>query len=90
MGSNHRAAGFATVKQFVTALARSEGAHLQAFVNFIRSSPPMLAALRNKDWAGFAKRYSGPAYYVKGYDQSLEKAYNGFVKERADKKSGLR
>ena len=32
--------------------------------------------LRNKDWAGFAKRYNGPAYAENQYDKKLEKAYH--------------
>lgn len=36
MGSNFRAAGFTTVKQFVAALTQSEGAHLRSFVSSSR------------------------------------------------------
>ena len=32
--------------------------------------------LRNKDWAGFAKRYNGPSYAENQYDKKLEKAYH--------------
>jgi hypothetical protein len=56
-------------------------------VSFVKSSPPMLDALRRKDWAGFAKRYNGPAYYIKGYDKSIERAYDALVKERANKET---
>jgi hypothetical protein len=85
MGSNHRAAGFATVTQFVTALTQSESAHLRAFVSFVKSNAGMLDALQKKDWAGFARRYNGPAYYVKGYDKRMEKAYDALVTQRAPK-----
>lgn len=82
MGANHRAAGFATVTQFVIALTQSEAAHLTAFVSFVKSNASMLEALRKKDWAGFAKRYNGPGYAKRGYDKHLEKAYNKLMQTR--------
>ena len=48
---------------------------VQLFTAFIQSNR-LDTYLRNKDWAGFAKRYNGPAYAENQYDKKLEKAYH--------------
>ena len=48
---------------------------VQFFTAFIQSNR-LDTYLRNKDWAGFAKRYNGPAYAENQYDKKLEKAYH--------------
>jgi hypothetical protein len=35
--------------------------------------------LRDKDWAGFARRYNGPAYAENKYDEKLSAAYEKFL-----------
>ena len=49
------------------------------FTAFIQSNR-LDTCLRNKDWAGFAKRYNGPAYAENQYDKKLEKAYHKYKK----------
>jgi hypothetical protein len=75
MGSNHAAAGHATVQDFVDALARSEAARLQAFVAFVGANATMKTALQKKNWAGFAKAYNGAAYAKNQYDTKMAAAY---------------
>ena len=75
MGSNHAAAGHATVQEFVDALARSEAAHLRAFVAFVGANATMKAALQKKNWAAFAKAYNGPGYAKNEYDTKMANAY---------------
>lgn len=75
MGSNHKAAGFASVQAFVAAMHRDEAAHLVAFCAFVRADPTMHRALRALDWAGFARKYNGPAYAQNSYDTKLASAY---------------
>lgn len=75
MGFNHLACGFSTVQDFVRAMVAGEAPQLLAFAAFVRANPPMLAALRSADWAGFARLYNGPAFAVHGYDQKLKVAY---------------
>ncbi|MEW5727411.1 MAG: N-acetylmuramidase family protein [Pseudomonadota bacterium] len=75
MGGNFNACGFATVQDFVTAMVDSEGAQLEAFVAFVKSSPAMAQALAAHDWAGFARRYNGPGYAANHYDIKLASAY---------------
>lgn len=75
MGSNHHAAGFASVRQFVLAMTRSEAEHLNAFARFVRAHPAMVSALQKKDWASFAKAYNGKEYRKNLYDDKLKSAY---------------
>lgn len=78
MGFNHKAAGHATVQAFVNAMYRSEGEQLDAFVAFIKADPTLHKALREKQWATFARLYNGPAYEKNSYDTKLEAAYKRF------------
>lgn len=74
MGFNHRACGYNTVEAFVAAMHGSFKDQLAAAVSFMASGN-MLASLKNKDWAGFAKRYNGPGYAQNRYDEKLRAAY---------------
>lgn len=79
MGFNYQTAGFKTLQSFINAMYKSEGEQLFAMMNFIKSNSKMLTALRNKDWAGFAKIYNGPNYLVNKYDTKLAAAYKKWV-----------
>ena len=37
-----------------------------------------LKELKEKDWAGFARKYNGPGYAQNAYDQKLRNAYENF------------
>ncbi|USQ97225.1 N-acetylmuramidase family protein [Caulobacter sp. RL271] len=75
MGFNHRACGHATVQGFVADMIKGERFQLTAFAMFIIANPPMHAALRASDWAGFARLYNGKSYAKHAYDQKLKAAY---------------
>jgi hypothetical protein len=75
LGENHQACGFASVGDFVKAMTVSEVEHVKAFVRFVQSSPKLVNALRNKDWASFARLYNGPGYKTFSYDTKLAAAY---------------
>lgn len=79
MGDNYIAAGFASPQEFVRAMTRSEEAQLQAFVNFVRSRGSMATALRDKNWAAFAKVYNGKGYAKNQYDSKLAAAHARFA-----------
>lgn len=83
MGSNHAACGFDAVRSFVLAMTRSEAAHLDAFVSFVASNKTRLTALRDKDWATFAKMYNGAGYAKRGYDVKMKNAYDAIVAAEA-------
>lgn len=78
MGFNHAAAGFSNVEDFCVAMWKSEDEHLRAFVNFIKANPNMHQYLRNRNWAGFANAYNGPAYAQNKYDTKLAAAYRKY------------
>src|SRR5262245_39447207 len=78
MGFNHRAAGFASAQEMVEAMKGGEDAQLVAMVNFMSKHPAMLKALRQKDWALFAKSYNGPRYFENQYDVKLDASYQRY------------
>jgi|GEM_PF-2473898 Protein of unknown function (DUF3380). len=74
MGLNHQACGYSSVEDFVESHKACAANHLKAFCTFIRSSG-CLPSLQNRDWAGFARRYNGPAYAQNRYDEKMRAAY---------------
>jgi hypothetical protein len=74
MGFNHKAAGFPQLQDFVNAMHESEGAQLQAFVNFVLHEK-LDDELRELRWADFARKYNGPGYRANKYDTKLAAAY---------------
>jgi hypothetical protein len=74
MGFNHKAAGFATVEDFVAFIKGPDDADMEAFINFVRANPPILRALRDKDWKAFALHYNGPGA-VASYSAKMTDAY---------------
>lgn len=87
MGDNFRAAGYATVTQFVRAMSESESAQLAAFVKLIQSDKRMRTALREKNWARFAFLYNGRSYAENQYDTKMQSAYEDLVSARAQAKA---
>lgn len=78
MGFNHEACGYATVEEMVADYDTGEPAQLRGFVNFIKFHPAMLRALRNRNWATFARLYNGPNYAINKYDVKMANAYRKF------------
>ena len=74
MGANFAVAGFGDVESFVTAMCNSEGDHLAAFVNFVKTNH-LDDELRRRDWAGFARGYNGPSFAKNKYDTKLANAF---------------
>jgi hypothetical protein len=50
-------------------------------VAWMKSRPAAVAAARAGDFAGFARLYNGPAYYVRHYDQRLATAFRAAQEE---------
>lgn len=80
-GFNYKLCGCESVQEFVDRMSYSEFEQLQLFVNFIVNSG-MLTDLKNKNWAGFARKYNGPSYRARGYHTRMAREYN---KYKADK-----
>ncbi len=78
MGFNHKVCGFTEVVGFVKAMVESEDRHLEAFVRFVAGSR-MARYLRDRDWAGFAKRYNGPGFRKHNYHLKIATAYDRYA-----------
>ena len=74
MGFNHKAVGFATVDDMVSAMVHDEGSQLLAVANFI-GSQGLDDALRRHDWDAFALVYNGKGYRENKYAQRLNTEY---------------
>lgn len=77
MGSNWEAAGTPSVVVMVREAIESEIHQLRHMANFIKAAG-LIDEIQNKDWAGFAKKYNGPAYAQNQYDVKLASAYERF------------
>lgn len=74
LGSNWKAAGADSLQDFVNRMYRSEGAQLDAFVEFVIANN-LDDDLRRHDWAGFARGYNGTAFAKNKYDTKLAAAH---------------
>lgn len=77
MGFNHKICGCQDVYDFVHKMSESHEKQLELMYYFMHNSG-CLKNLKEKDWAGFAKKYNGPGYAQNAYDQKLRNAYENF------------
>lgn len=77
MGFNFGLCGFNSIQSFVNAMYKNEGAHLQAFCEYVKATT-LDDELRNQDWHTFARAYNGPAYMKNDYAGKLARAYKKF------------
>lgn len=77
LGENFQAAGFSDAALMVTAMCGAEDAQILAVARFLASSG-LDRALRNHDWAGFARGYNGPGYARYSYDTKLLQNYQKY------------
>lgn len=84
MGYHWKMLGYESAAEFVDCMEDSEAGQLDAFVRFIAQDPALLAALKSRKWAQFAKLYYGPDYARDLYDAKLAQAYAKYAEaERA-------
>lgn len=76
-GFNYRKCGCETVDEFVRLMSYSELEQLELFAAFITNTG-MLADLRARNWAGFARKYNGASYAKRGYHTKMAAAYKKF------------
>lgn len=81
MGFHWRPLGFASVQEFVNSMYRDEASQLDAFVRFVKANPAIWGALKDKDWAKFARNYNGPSYAINHYDSKLAAAFKRYNTE---------
>lgn len=74
MGSHWKWLGFGSVQALVDMARMSVDGQIELMVRFIIKSG-LTSALKNHDWAEFARRYNGPAYKKNQYDTRMAKAY---------------
>jgi hypothetical protein len=76
MGFNHLPAGFMTLRDFETAMRRSEADQLRAFVAFMRHEG-IDGLLRAGDFEGAVRKYNGTGqalYYLGKFNDALKRA----------------
>ncbi|CAM8541161.1 N-acetylmuramidase family protein [Klebsiella pneumoniae] len=76
MGYHWKTLGYPSLQDFVNSMYLGESAQLDAFIRFIMADQSLVSALRDKNWAKFARRYNGPAYSTNRYDEKMAAAYN--------------
>lgn len=75
MGYHWKTLGYLSLQDFVNSMYQGESAQLDAFIRFIMADQTLVSALRDKNWAKFARRYNGPAYSKNRYDEKMAAAY---------------
>jgi hypothetical protein len=78
LGSNYKAAGCATIQDFVNQMYKGEDNQLQLFCKYIKSVG-LDEELRLKDWRLFAQGYNGKLYWKNNYDKKLQQAFESFA-----------
>ena len=79
MGYHWKDLGYDSIDQFVECMSSSEAEQLEAFVRFIANDKALLAALKGRKWAVFARLYNGPNYAANLYDVKLARAYEKYA-----------
>ncbi|HEX8441391.1 N-acetylmuramidase domain-containing protein, partial [Archangium sp.] len=74
MGYHANDLGYGSVEQFVSRMMASEDEQLAAMAAFIQHHG-LDQALRDHDWAAFARGYNGSGYAKNQYDKKLAAAY---------------
>jgi len=75
MGTNCGVVSDGGVEDFVAECTHSEDLQLMHIVNYIRNVPGALVALRDQQWAKFARLYNGPNYQKNSYDIKLKQDF---------------
>lgn len=78
-GFNYSKCGCATVEEFVRLMSYSELEQLELFAAFITNTG-MLADLKARNWAAFARKYNGASYARRGYHRRMAEAYARYKK----------
>lgn len=78
MGYHAEDLGYPGVIDFVRCMYENEAAHLEVFVRYVIHFD-LVAPLKARKWAQFAKGYNGPAYARNLYDVKLARAYDKYT-----------
>jgi hypothetical protein len=88
-GFNWKKCGASSADEFVKLMSRSERDQLELFATFVRNAG-LLDALRNKNWAQFARGYNGNSYASRGYHTRMAAAYAKYKAQSAERSSAAR
>ncbi|MDN7179121.1 N-acetylmuramidase family protein [Caballeronia sp. SEWSISQ10-4 2] len=83
MGFHWKLMGYASAQAFLNAMYSGAGAHLDAFIRFVKANPNLIRALRALDFAAFASGYNGKDYAINKYDTKMRDAFITYSKEQA-------
>lgn len=78
MGGNWKMLGYASVDDLVDEARAGAAGQVRLMGRFIAASG-LAPALRERDWAAFARGYNGPAFRANAYDRKLARAYARFT-----------
>lgn len=73
-GFNWKICGCKDIYEFVERMSRSERDQLDLFAKLIKATG-LDKALRQRNWARFARTYNGPGYAARGYHTKMASAY---------------
>ncbi|MEO1702766.1 MAG: N-acetylmuramidase domain-containing protein [Pseudomonadota bacterium] len=74
MGAHWKTLGFSSPQALVREARSGVSGQVTLMVRFVERNE-LLPFLKNRDWAGFARRYNGPAYRKNRYDEKMAAAY---------------
>lgn len=80
-GFNYAKCGCESIEEFIRLMSYSELEQLELFAAFITNTG-MLADLKNKNWAAFARKYNGASYARRGYHTKMDNAYRRFSQQK--------
>lgn len=79
MGENWKRLGYSSIVDYVSCMENSEADQLDAFVRYVAADSSLVAALKGRKWAAFAKGYNGADYARNLYDVKLSRAYDKYA-----------
>lgn len=82
MGAHWQDLDYASPQHLMREAQSSVAGQVRLMVRFIVKNN-LLDELNRKDWAGFARRYNGPAYRKNRYDTRMARAYERFSGNRS-------
>lgn len=77
MGFHWKNLGYSSLQEFVNAMYRSEADQVEAMIRYIKWAK-LSTALKNKQWAVFARGYNGAGFARNKYDVKLAAAYRKY------------
>ncbi len=78
MGFNYAKCGYSSVNEMWDDFKKGEYQQVKGAAIFIKNSPKLHEALKDKDWECVAYYYNGANYAVNKYDQKLKAAYRKY------------